>query len=233
MASFVLVHGAWHGAWCWEKVMPHLHRRGHQAVAVDLPGSDPTASFDDYANAVLAAAEGFDEPILVGHSMAGQTIPLVAAHRRVSRLVYLCATLPDVGRSLFDQMESEPGMINPEYLKGVGEPDTQNCISWIDEKIALKVLFSDCEGTTAVEAFQQLSPGALFPATQPFSLPALPSVPSTYVMCVDDNMVSPAWSRRVVGTRLHADLIEMPGGHEPFLSRPAHLAEVLHGLAVG
>jgi len=116
MATFVLVYGAWHGAWCWEKVIAHLHHLGHQAVAVDLPGSDPTASFDDYARVVLAAAEGLDDPILVGHSMGGQIIPIVAGHRSVSRLIYLCATFPDVGRSLFDQVESEPDMLNPEFL---------------------------------------------------------------------------------------------------------------------
>ena len=99
MATFVLVHGAWHGAWCWEKVITHLHHLGHQAVAVDLPGSDPAASFDDYARVVLAAAEGLDDLVLVGHSMGGQTIPIVAAHRSVSRLVYLCATFPVVGNS--------------------------------------------------------------------------------------------------------------------------------------
>jgi len=228
MATFVLVHGAWHGAWCWEKVIAHLHHLGHQAVAVDLPGSDPTASFDDYARVVLAAAEGLDDSILVGHSMGGQTIPIVAGHRSVSRLIYLCATFPDVGRSLFDQVESEPDMLNPEFLTGLGEPDTRNCRSWSDEHIARKVLFSDCDASTAGEAFQRLRPMALFPQTQPFSLPVLPTVRSTYVMCVEDNLVNPAWSRRVVGTRLDADLIEMPGGHEPFLSRPADVAEVLH-----
>ena len=90
------------------------------------------------------------------------------------------------------------------------------------------MLFSDCDASTAGEAFQRLRPMALFPQTQPFSLPVLPTVRSTYVMCVEDNLVNPAWSRRVVGTRLDADLIEMPGGHEPFLSRPADVAEVLH-----
>jgi len=100
MATFVLVHGAWHGAWCWEKVIAHLHHLGHQAVAVDLPGSDPTASFDDYARVVLAAAEGLDDPILVGHSMGGQTIPIVAAIA-VSAGLSICARRSQTSGEVF------------------------------------------------------------------------------------------------------------------------------------
>jgi len=59
----------------------------------------------------------------------------------------------------------------------------------------------------------------------------LPSIASTSVICTDDRIVSNDWSRRTARDRLGADVIEFPGGHSPYLSRPSDLADVLHALA--
>ena len=74
MATFCLVHGAWHGAWCWERLIPELEALGHSAVAVDLPSHEPDAGFAEYAAALAPAAEGADA--LVGHSLSGLTISM-------------------------------------------------------------------------------------------------------------------------------------------------------------
>ena len=81
MSSFVLVHGAWHGAWCWEKVVPLLAARGHAVRAIDLPGHgrDPkppgAVTWDDYMDRMREAIEASGEPpILVGHSLGGAVI---------------------------------------------------------------------------------------------------------------------------------------------------------------
>ncbi|MET0699294.1 MAG: alpha/beta fold hydrolase, partial [Mycobacterium sp.] len=58
MTTFALVHGAWHGAWCWERLTPELVARGHRVVAVDLPIQDETATFEKYADTVVAALAG-------------------------------------------------------------------------------------------------------------------------------------------------------------------------------
>src|SRR4051812_12554679 len=102
MATFALVHGAWHGKWCWERLLPGLESRGHRAIAMDLPSDDPDATFETYADVVAEhlAAEGEDGAILVGHSMAGPTIPLVPQRHGVRRLVYLCAVVPNPGMSV-------------------------------------------------------------------------------------------------------------------------------------
>src|SRR6202012_3413024 len=84
MTAFVLVHGAWHGSWCWDLLIPQLRQLGHETVAADLPIGDPAASFDDYADLVVEAAEGHDDIVVVGHSWAGQVIPIVAPRRPVS-----------------------------------------------------------------------------------------------------------------------------------------------------
>jgi len=79
MATFALVHGAWHGAWCWEKLTPLLRQAGHDVVAPDLPIDDNTASFDTYADVACAAVdECSDDLILVGHSYGGLLARLFA-----------------------------------------------------------------------------------------------------------------------------------------------------------
>lgn len=113
-----LVHGGWHGAWCWELLIPLLERGGHRVVTMDLPRDDGSADLDTYADVVCAALRGCDDDVvLVAHSLGGNTIPLVAARRPVSHLVYLCAVLPRIGSSLMDQVVDDPDMLNLGYVR--------------------------------------------------------------------------------------------------------------------
>ena len=105
MTTFGLVHGAWHGAWCWELLEPELRSRGHGSVAVDLPSEDPAAGSARYAELIVDALAGQDDVVVVGHSLAGVTIPLVALARPVRHLVYLCGVMRDPGRSMKDRNE--------------------------------------------------------------------------------------------------------------------------------
>ena len=81
MSTFALVHGAWHGEWCWERLTPELEALGHRVITLDLPSDDESASFDDCADVICAALADVDgdDLIVVGHSLAGQIVPLVAA----------------------------------------------------------------------------------------------------------------------------------------------------------
>ncbi len=230
MTTFALAHGAWHGAWCWELLTPHLQRAGHDVIATDLPIDDGSANFDDHADVVCAALEGCDDDVvLVGHSFGGCVIPLVAARRRVRHLVYLCAAVPDIGRSVKDQLAD--GMLNPRMNAGIAPPDAQMRTSWVDLDIAREVFYADCGQSVADAAWSRLRPHALHPSRVPFSLSEFPSVPTTSVVCSEDLVVEPEWSRRVARDRLNAEVIELPGSHSPFYSRPAVLADVLLGLA--
>ncbi len=233
MATFALVHGAWHGAWCWYRLIPALESRGHGVIAMDLPGDDPTATFDTYANVVadeLEAAEG--DVVVVGHSLAGLTIPLVPARQRVSRLVYLCALVPMPGASFMDQLATEHNMLDLGYVAGLGEPDAEGRRGWVDEGLARHFMYADCDSPTTEEALERLRPQAQSPYVQPCSLDAFPAEPSTYILCNADRLVNPAWSRSIARKRLDADVVELPGSHSPFLSRPAELASILHDAAV-
>lgn len=236
MATFALVHGGWHGAWCWERLAPLLQHAGHDVVAMDLPCEDSSATFDTYANVVLASLDGRgDDVVIVGHSYGGLTIPLVAARRPVRHLVYLCALVPKVGMSLVDQLTDDPDIRTPMWQnvrpKALSEADSQSRQAWVDTDLARQMLFADCDDETAGAAIARLRPQANFPLTVPFSLTEFPTVASTYVTCLDDQMVGHAWSMRIARERLDAPVVQLPGSHSPFLSRPQALADVLIRIA--
>lgn len=104
MTTFVLVHGAWHGGWCWERLAPLLQQAGHDVVVPELPTEDGSADFDAYADVVCTDLRGCDDDVVVvAHSLAGATGALVPDRRPVRHLVYLCAAVPQGGASLVDQ----------------------------------------------------------------------------------------------------------------------------------
>ena len=232
MTTFVLVHGGWHGAWCWEKLIPEIEARGHKAAAMDLPSDDPEATFETYADVVAASIRDLPpdgDVVLVGHSLAGQTVPIVAAREPVRRLVYLCALPAIPGRSLFDQLGTEK-MLNLGYVAGLGAADAQGSRGWADKELARQFMYADCDDESAEGAIARLRPQAQTPYSIPCPLDRYPDVPTTSIVCSDDQLVNPDWSRDFARRTLGSDLIELPGSHSPFVSRPADLASVLDGL---
>jgi pimeloyl-ACP methyl ester carboxylesterase len=228
VSTFALVHGAWHGAWCWEHLTPELEARGHRVVAPDLPCDDPTATFQTYADVVASALESAgDDVVLVGHSLAGNTVPLVAAGRPVRRIVYVGALIPIPGRTLNEMMASEPETLVRGHQAGLSRPDEQGRTRWEDFAGARRTFYADCDERDARAAFERLRPQSRAPYDVPCPLEALPPAPRTYVVCTEDAIVDPENARRVATGRLGAELVELPGSHSPFLSRPAALAEIL------
>ena len=234
MATFALVHGAWHDAWCWESVAALLQQAGHDVVAPQLPSDDGSADFNAYAEAACAALDGCgDDVVVVAHSLAGTTGALIPGRRPVRHLVYLCAAVPEGGMSLVDQWQAEPDMVSPEFgngwLQALSDPDDQMRTAWVDLDFVRDVFYADCDEATVTAALAHLRPQSAYPWALPFSLTEHPSVPCTSVVCDEDLVVNPAWSRRV-GRRIGADVVELPGSHSPMLSRPSAVADVLLGV---
>jgi pimeloyl-ACP methyl ester carboxylesterase len=226
VARFLLVHGARYGAWCWDRTIAELERRGHGAVAVDLPVEDPDAGTSRYAAVAAQAAARCDGPVVaLGHSLGGLVIPKLAEMLPIEELVFVCAVLPLPGVSLADQREREPDMFSvrlPPSMLREGERVERSAESVIE------TFFHDCPDDVARSAADRLRPQATRPLTEPSPVAAWPpSVPRRYVMCRDDRIMNPAWCRRAVPDRLGMPPIELGGGHSPFLSRPAELVDVL------
>ena len=219
MSVFALVHGAWHGAWVWERLAPELEVRGHRAVAVDLPCDEDDKGLGDYARAVVEALGDAEDVVLVAHSLGGLTVPLVAAQRHVERIVLVAALLPRDGASLVDQLKADRGIL---LAGNEGRRiDERKRIEWTDAAAAAEVLYTDVDPQHAAAAFVRLRPQANKPHVEPAQA-SWPNVRTTYVVCTRDRMVAPDYQRRAPFPQ-HL----LAAAHSPMLSHPAELARLL------
>lgn len=218
MVVFALVHGGWHGGWCWSSVAAALTARGHRVVAPDLPIGDPAAGAVDYARIVAESISGQDDVVLVAHSLAGLCAPLVPSVRRV---VYLAAMLPSPGRSVDERARDGERMTR----RGIGRGQTANedgSTQWRPDA-ALEWLYPDSAPSTAKNAAARLRPQHWRITAEPSPVVSLPA--ATYVLCRDDRIIDTDWARSAA-----ADVVELPGDHSPFLARPDELADLLVSL---
>jgi len=234
MANFVLVHGAWHGAWCWAGVVEALGAAGHRAVAPDLPGhgDDPrpveSVTLDDYAERVRAVCEEHAEPVvLVGHSMGGVVITRVAelVPDRVAALVYLAAFLPAPGHSVLDVAARDQGSRIPASLQPVGDGAT----TIIPEDRAAAIFYADCDPAVAAEAARRLGPTPMQPLVAPveYSAERFGRVRRVYIQCNRDEAISPAIQQEIHEATPFERVVRLDSSHSPFLSMPRTLAQTL------
>ncbi len=227
--DIALVHGNFHGAWCWDLLRPELERRGHRVFAVDLPITDPAAGAAEYATAVEAILPPEGEPVIVGHSMAGLVIPIVAARRQVSRLIFLAALLPKPGMSANEQRAAEPidGLVPPSVAEWI---DMGNNVWGVGPITATELFFNDVPPEITRWALDRLMPQCYRVHGEVTPLEAWPDVPSSSIVCSADRSFNPAWQLSAARERLGTEAVEIPGGHSPFLSRPAELAALIDSL---
>ena len=234
MSSFVLVHGAWHGAWCWEAVVPLLAARGHRVRAIDLPGHgrDPqppgTVSWDDYMRRMgetIAASE--EPPILVGHSLGGAVITGAADRwpERIRALVYLCAMLPD-GPDFMTRFQPT------SLLTGAMRPSADGSVMELEPSIIREAFYHDCSDADAARAESLLRPQPAGAFGMSFEL--LPErfgrISRHYVECLQDRAIDIA-SQRAMQAKQPCTVHTLDASHSPFLSMPGRLADVLERTA--
>jgi pimeloyl-ACP methyl ester carboxylesterase len=226
MVAFGLVHGAWHDGWCWEGVKLELERRGHAVVAPDIPIDQRGLGLADYAEVVEEALPADDGLVLVGHSLGASVIPLVAARRRVRRLVFVCPVLRQPGRTLADQADEDADMTTWDLMTGrtIYEDDSS---AWTDADAAMAAFYQDCDPELAREAVGHLRRQYWRYWDEPNSLGKWPEAEYRAIVCQEDRLCGIDWARREIPRRLGVTPVELPGGHSPFLSRPRELVDAL------
>ena len=236
----VLVHGAWHGAWAWERVLPLLTLAGVECVALDLPGhGEDGGPFGDLDSDVARVRQSLDEcngdVVLVGHSYGGAVITEAGLHPAVEHLVYVAAFALDEGESCVSAAaaEAEASRISHDgrpslgagFIMGSGDMIT------LDPANAEECLYNDCDADTVAWALARLGPQPLITLQGTPKLAAWRTKPSTYAVCLDDMAVHPELQR--IMARRCDSVVEWPTDHSPFLSRPDLVAGLLVDLAKG
>lgn len=228
--DFVLIHGAYHGAWCWDRLIPEITSRGDTALTVDLPIEDADAGAAEYARIVADAISDLASPVVVAHSMSGVVLPLVASIKPVAKMVFLAAFIPEPGASLADLRSQEP--IDPEIDFASAEfADIGDSVYTVGEGTAMEMFYHDAPADIANWAVARLRPQAYRFMYEVTPLDSWPPTDSAYILCRDDHAINPAWCREAAQTRLGITAHELDGGHSPFLTRPAELANLLHEIA--
>ncbi|MEV1078738.1 alpha/beta hydrolase [Streptomyces sp. NPDC050211] len=217
--TLLLVHGAWHGAWCWEKLTSVLQAEGWRTRTVDLPSSGGLTGVEEDAQAVLGELELIDGPVVVvAHSYGG--IPVSEAVGRagnVARIVYLAAFQLDVGESLLG-FYGAPVSPEPGGTEAVPE-----------DPVAL--FHGDVARPEAEEAAGRLVPQSAKSFGDALTRAGWHTIPSTYIVCEDD-LALPAQRQEVLAARAGA-VHRIASGHSPFLSQPVELAALLAKIALG
>jgi pimeloyl-ACP methyl ester carboxylesterase len=226
----VLVHGGFHGAWCWDEVRPHLTT---PTAAVDLPGRGdrPAAgrrvTVADCVDAVLedADAAGFDRFLLVGHSMGGLTITETAnrAPDRVARLVYVAALALAPGQTIFGLFAGDAAPV-VEDPTGVQQP--------MDEATVRGMFAGDVPTDTFHEHYQRLVPepiGLFVETVTGYDS----GVPATYVRCTRDATVDAARVDGMLGNLRPDEVVDLDADHDVMLSQPRLLADLLNRTVAG
>ncbi|WP_407285153.1 alpha/beta fold hydrolase [Streptomyces sp. BP-8] len=219
MSVFVLIPGAGGAAWYWHRVVPELRARGHEAVAVDLPGADESAGLPEYTDAVVAAVGDRDDVVLVGQSMGGFTAPMVCARVPVRLLVLVNAMIPLPGET--------PG----QWWGNTGAPAARVAAAeaggYTTEFDPATYFLHDVPTEIAAAGAEHERPEADVAFGQPCAVERWPDVATRVLAAAEDRFFPPEFQRGVARDRLGIDADEVPGGHLVALSRPVDLADRL------
>jgi pimeloyl-ACP methyl ester carboxylesterase len=224
VSIFALVHGAWHGPWCWERVVGPLRERGHEVVVPDLPSEDTEFGLDDYADTIDRALGDAQDVVLVPHSLGGLVGPVVAARRPLRALVYVAGLIPQPGMSFSDQLGAEPERVL--LFEGGRAIDELGRSHWPDPEATARIMYPDLDPEDARWAVERLRPQAQRSQNEPSPAPPA-GLRVESIVGTKDRVVSPDWSRRAARERLGVEPIELPTGHFPMITHPELLAAEL------
>ncbi|MFL5740304.1 MAG: alpha/beta fold hydrolase [Flavisolibacter sp.] len=237
MKTYILIHGSWHSAWNWHKVVPLLERAGHKAIAMDLPGMgrDKTPIQEvKMKSTVEKICELIDalpgKVILVGHSKNGIMISQAAEYRpeRIEKLVYLAAYLVPHGKTQREySMQDTGGWLKPYVTQ---YPETAS--HTLQPEIYKEGLYHDCEDDITELAKVLLGHEPVESGITPLELTEenFGRVPRVYIECTEDRAVTPFIQRKMYTETPCEKVYTLPTSHSPFFSRPKELVAILVNL---
>ena len=237
MSTFILIHGALHGGWCWYKIVALLEQQGHTVVAPDLPGHglDKTpvseVTLTAYVDSVCSVVDAQPEPVvLVGHSMGGGIITQVAEERpdKVKVLVYLTAALPPNGETMTQGVQKDCESLFPHNF--VLSDDQKS--GTVRTEALRDMFYGDCSDEDIALAKALLVPQAVAPLNAPAKTSAanFGRVPRVFIECLQDRALTPARQKQLYTAQPCQQVITMDTSHSPFFSAPGELAAHLAAL---
>jgi pimeloyl-ACP methyl ester carboxylesterase len=241
MARFVLVHGAFAGAWAWGLLTERLEAAGHTVETLDLPGSGedhtPVAevTLDACAGRLCDVLRTREEPaIVVPNSMGGVVTTQAAARcpERVASIVYVAAFVPADGESLLDLTGLPEGADDQVQANIVVDGDPP--VATMPDEASVDAMYACCSEDVAAWAVEHQRPQPVAPFATPVSLDAgeaFDAIPRSYVLCKRDRAIPPALQRLMLERVGCENVIELDTDHSPHLSATTELAEVLDRLA--
>jgi pimeloyl-ACP methyl ester carboxylesterase len=235
MATYVLVHGAWHGGWCWNRVALLLREKGHDVYTPTLTGlgervhlATPDVDLSTHVTDVVNVIEFEDlrDVILMGHSYGGQVVTGVAGAipERISQLAYLDAMVSDDGQAIRDMI---PGFMDrwggnwqvpiPAPPFGTFGITDEYDFAWVKSKLVPHLLATMVEPVKLPVPLEE----------QPFG--------RTFVLAAGEVTPDPPTLFMGVADRLRHDtrwrVESLPTGHDVMVTMPRELTEILLSLA--
>lgn len=230
----VLVHGAWHGAWCWAGLQAELDRRGVPSYAIDLPGHGASSlPFGDLHGCAGLVADFIDrlatDVLLVGHSFGGAVITETGLHtEHVRHLVYLTAFVLDEGDSVI-RIGSLAGIpAEPPTLLDAARSRVDDFLV-LDPELAIPALYGHCAAEVQQAAAARLCPHPIASFVQPVTGAAWRTTPSTFIRCTDDRAIALSHQDAMATQCTHIATLDTD--HSPFASMPFETADILERLA--
>jgi pimeloyl-ACP methyl ester carboxylesterase len=232
----VLVHGAWHGAWCFSALQAELDRRGVPSLAIDLPGHGastlPLSDMHGDAQHVvdtLAAlrSRGIENVVLAGHSYGGAVISQAAStDPSINHLVYIAAFAPEAGQSVMAQLMALPRhdtALGGAMIVGIDGNST------INPEFAKDSFYGCCNDEVIAASIARLSPQPMVTMTQEVTGSPRDTISSTYVLCSQDQAVHPEHQK--IMSQLCNNLVTLDTDHSPFVSMVKETADILERIA--
>ncbi|TRO56036.1 alpha/beta fold hydrolase [Streptomyces sp. IB201691-2A2] len=216
--TLLLVHGAWHGSWCWDKLRSTLGAAGWSTRTVDLPSAGRDSGVHEDAQAVLDELGRIDGPVVVvAHSYGGIPVTQAAAKAPgVSRIVYLAAYQLNVDESLLG-------------FHGAPVPDEPDGLQPVPNN-PLSLFYGGVPAAEALEAARRLVPHSMRSFGEPLTQAGWHTVPSAYIVCEHDQALPPQ-DQEALATRSD-EVHRLASSHSPFLSMPQELAALLAEIAL-